>query len=101
MKKFLFLILFFYLLTLFQASFLIHFSPVVIFPNLILIFQVLLTLFEDPPKNLTLFSAPVAGFFWDIFSENPIGLGILILILISLFLKIILRQYVRLPLNRF
>jgi len=102
MKKLLILIIFFYILALLQTSFLIHFKVFFIFPNLILISQILITLFENPKKNLAIFSAIPAGFFWDIFSENPIGQGILILFSITLFLKLILRKHVRIPiLGRF
>jgi len=97
MKKILFLIIFFYIISLLETSFFIHFNFFRFFPNIILIFQILITLFEDPNKNLAIFSAVSAGFFWDIFSENPVGFGILILLLISIFLKIILRKYVRIP----
>lgn len=97
MKKILFLIIFFYIISLLETSFFIHFNFFPFFPNIILIFQILITLFEDPNKNLAIFSAVSAGFFWDIFSENPIGFSILILLSISVFLKIVLRKYVRIP----
>ncbi|KPJ71471.1 hypothetical protein AMJ50_01950 [Parcubacteria bacterium DG_74_3] len=97
MKKISLLIIFFYLIALIQTSFLIHFKILRFFPNLILVFQILLTLLEEPKEKLTLFSAIFAGFFWDIFSENPLGLGILILFSITFFLKLVLRKYVRFP----
>ena len=97
MKKIIFLIIFFYILALLETSFFIHFNFFHFFPNIILISQILITVFEDPNKNLAIFSAVSAGFFWDIFSENPVGFGILILLSISIFLKIILRKYVRIP----
>ncbi len=97
MKKILFLIIFFYIISLLETSFFIHFNFFRFSPNIILIFQILITLFEDPNKNLAIFSAVSAGFFWDIFSENPIGFSILILLSISVFLKIVLRKYVRIP----
>jgi len=102
MKKILLLIIFFYTISLLESSFLIHFKFFSCFPSIILISQILITLLEDPEKNLAIFSAIIAGFFWDIFSDRPIGLGILILLLTSLFLKIFLRKYVRIPaLKRF
>ncbi|GAH11285.1 unnamed protein product, partial [marine sediment metagenome] len=90
-------IIFFYIISLLETSFFIHFNFFRFLPNIILIFQILITLFEDPNKNLAIFSAVSAGFFWDIFSENPIGFSILILLSISVFLKIVLRKYVRIP----
>ena len=89
MKKILFLIIFFYIISLLETSFFIHFNFFRFFPNIILIFQILITLFEDPNKNLAIFSAVSAGFFWDIFSENPIVFSILILLSLSVFLKIV------------
>lgn len=101
MKKILILIVFFYFLVLIQTSFLVHFKIFSLF-NLIFVSQILITILEDPKKNQALFSALIAGFFWDIFSENFFGVGILILFLSSLFLKIILRKYVQIPpLERF
>jgi len=102
MKKYLILILFFYLIALFQTSFLVHFNFFPFLPNLILISQILITVFENPKENLALFTSFLAGFFWDIFSENPLGLGIIISFSLSFLIKIILRQYVRIPgLSRF
>lgn len=103
MKKILILILFFYILTLFQTSFLIHFN---IFLeggffgwalNLILIAVILITVLENPEKNLGIFSGICGGFFLDIFSENFLGFHILILVILAFFIKFILRKYVRIP----
>jgi len=103
MKKILILIPFFYILTLFQTSFLIHFN---VFleggfwgwtPNLILIAVILITVFEkpDPHTNFGVGVAFIGGFFLDIFSENFIGFHILILVILAFFIKFILRKYVR------
>ncbi len=105
-KKILILIIFFYILTLFQISFLVHFNIldgrfVGWSPNLILIAVILLNLFENPQKNSGYFTAFIGGFFLDIFSGNFIGINfigfwILILLVISFSIKFILRKYVRL-----
>lgn len=107
MKKILILIPFLYILTLFQTSFLTHFN---IFlegffgwtPNLILITVILITVFEnpDPHTNFGVGAAFIGGFFLDIFSENFIGLYILILVTLAFFIKFILRKYVRIPIIR-
>lgn len=100
MKKILILILFFYLLTLFQSSFLIHFNILGWegwSPNLILIAIILLNFFEDSQKNLGIFSAICGGFFLDIFSENFIGFYILISVGLAIFVKYILKKHVRIP----
>lgn len=100
MKKYLVLILFLYFLTLFQTSFLIHFNISGIIPNLILISVILINFFESPSKNSGIFSAFIGGFFLDIFSENFFGFWTLILIIITLFIKFILKKYVRIPLTK-
>ena len=102
MKKILILIPFFYILTLFQTSFFIHFN---IFLgggflgwalNLILIAVILITVF-DPHTKIGVGAAFIGGFFLDIFSENFIGFHILILVILAFFIKFILRRYVRIP----
>jgi rod shape-determining protein MreD len=96
MKKFLILILSFYILALFQTSFLVHFGFLDVL-NFILIATILINLFENPQKNLGITSAFIGGFFLDIFSENFLGFWILILLATSIFIKFILRKYVRIP----
>jgi len=95
MKKFLIFSLFFFFLTLLQTSFFIHFPVFGFYLNFIIIGQVLITLFEDPKENRAIYLSFISGFLWDVFSEKPIGFGILILFLISWILKIFLRKYVR------
>ncbi len=87
------MILFFYILALFQTSFLIHFKVL----NFILLFIIFFNLFEKPEENFGLISALIGGFFLDIFSEKPIGFYVLILFGFSLLIKIILRKYIQLP----
>lgn len=94
-KKILIPILFFYLLSLFEASFLIHFKQLSRIP-LILILTILLNFLEKPERNSGIFSALVGGFFWDIFSSRPIGFHVLILVISAIFIKLILKKYVRL-----
>lgn len=99
-KKFLILILLFYLLALFETSFLIHFEELSRVPSLILILTILLNFLEKPKKNSGVFSAFVGGFFWDIFSSRPIGFHILILIILAIFIKLILSKYVRIQITK-
>ena len=102
MRKFLILILSFYILALFQTSFLVHFDILGYVLNFILIATILINLFENPQKNLGITSAFIGGFFLDIFSGhflgiNFIGFWISILLAISFSIKFILRKYVRTP----
>lgn len=98
MKKILALILFFYILTLIQTSFLAHFSIFGITPNIIIIALIILIFFEKKPKNLSIPAAFIGGLFLDIFSANFFGFWILILLAISFFIKFILSKYVRISL---
>jgi rod shape-determining protein MreD len=97
MKKFLILILSFYILALFQTSFLVHFGIIGYFLNLILIATILINLFVPHHSWWGITSAFIGGFFLDIFSENFIGFHILILLMLSLFIKFVFKKYVRVP----
>lgn len=94
-KEILILALFLYILALLQTSFLIHFNIAGIVPNLILITVIILNFFEDSRKNSGIISAFLGGFFLDIFSNRPMGFYILILIALAIFIKFILKRYVR------
>jgi rod shape-determining protein MreD len=94
MRNIVFLILGFYFLTLFESSFLPHFSFWHLL-NLVLIAVVLINLFEARKGKIGLFSAFFGGFFLDIFSENFIGFWILILSGIAIFIKLVFKKNVR------
>lgn len=87
MRKFFIFILFFYLLTLIQTSFLIHFNIMGQVPNLILIALVLLIFFEKPEENFSFFAAFTGGFFLDIFSNVFLGTSIIALLLMTFLFK--------------
>lgn len=98
MKKIVLIFLGFYLLTLFQISFLIHFNfgwQLGFLPILILV--ALINFFESHSKKTGIYSAFFAGFFLDIFSENFFGFWILILLAISIFIKFIFKKYFQIP----
>lgn len=92
-RKVILLSIFFYILALFQTSFLIHFRAL----NFILILVIFLNLFEKPEANFGLISALIGGFFLDIFSGKSFGFHILILLILSLVIKMVLRRYIQLP----
>ena len=100
-KKILFLTLILYILVLLQSSFLVHFSLFGIVPNLVMILVVLLNLLEKDREffSLGLLAAFIGGFFLDIFSIRIIGFYILILVILALFIKIIIRKHVRIPIS--
>ena len=94
MKKILILIIFFYILALFQTSFLIHFPVLGLIPNLVLLSVILINLLEKPQNYSGYFSAFIGGIFLDIFSENFIGFYILISLGLVVFIKFILKRYI-------
>ena len=83
----------FYFLTLLQTSFLVHLVPFL--PNLILIIVLLINLFEDEKENFGMITAFIGGFFLDVFSENYIGFHIIILFLLSILIKLVLKNYLQ------
>jgi len=110
MKKILISILFFYLLILFQTSFLVHFSyffwnnfstPLVTAIFLI----IFLCFFEKPEENYGIFLAAFTGFLLDVFSSdflgvNFLGIWVSVLTVLSFSIKFVLRKYVRFSLAR-
>ncbi len=96
-KKIIILVIFFYFLALLQTSFLVHFSVLGFISNLIFILVIFWNLFEKSEHFLGVFNALIGGFFLDVFSDRIIGFNILILLAIALFIKLVLRKHVRLP----
>ena len=100
-KKIILFIFIFYILTLIQGSFLVHFSVFGLVPNLVLIFVILINLFTPPLwSGIGFFSSIIGGFFLDIFSSAYFGFfGFYTLIFLSLFflLNFILKKYVKIP----
>jgi len=96
MKNIFILIISLYIITLLQTSFLPYFSLWYLL-NLVLIFVFLINLFEDQEGRLGLLGAFFGGFFLDIFSQFFLGFWVIILLMMAVFIKLILRRYVRLP----
>lgn len=97
LKKILFLIIAFYILTLFQTSFMPFFGIKGLTINLILVLVILINFFEVPEKKIGLWSAFIAGFFLDVWSSMPFGIEILIFVLVAIFIKFIVKKYVQVP----
>ena len=93
MKKFLFFTFLFYFLILLQESFFLHFFPYV--PNFVLVTICLVNLFEGRKDNSGIYLSLVGGFFLDVFSENLFGFYILTSLLMSFFIKMILKNYIQ------
>jgi len=96
-KKFLILTFILYILVLLRTSFLVHFNIKGFVFNLILITIIFINFFEERNKLSGIYLAFLGGFFLDIFSEKFFGFYILISIAISIFIKLILKKYVRIP----
>lgn len=96
-KKILFSAIIFYFLALLQASFLPHFSVFGIVPNIVLFFVFLINLFEKNERTTGLIAAFAAGLFLDIFSGGFIGFYILISLAISILVKYVLREHIKIP----
>ncbi len=93
-KKFLLIVILFYLFALLQNSFFTHFSLFGTTPNLVFILFFLLVFLakKDPPARTgsyyqILFFSITAGFLLDIFTYKYIGLSIIYLIIIAVLLK--------------
>ncbi|HDZ54531.1 hypothetical protein LCGC14_0102550 [marine sediment metagenome] len=87
MKKFLFLILILYVISLAQTSFFVPFSISGELPNLILIFVIFFVLLEDPKENLGFFVSLFGGLFIDIFSSHLLGTTTILLLITAFLLK--------------
>jgi len=87
MKKILLFIFVFYVLALFQTSFLVHFSIFNIVPNFIFILIFTFNFIERPDKKLGFFVAGIGGFYLDLFSGFQIGTSIIVLLFLAYLIK--------------
>jgi rod shape-determining protein MreD len=96
-KKNIIFILGTYFLVVFQTSFLARFSVFNLLPNLAIILVCILSLLEEQKEMSALIIAATVGFWLDVFSSKPIGFHIIILLLASVFIKTVIKKYVRIP----
>jgi rod shape-determining protein MreD len=94
--KLLFLLVAIYFLVLLQTSFFLHFALLRFIPNLAIIFALLWNFFEKEKKIFSpgLFISLYSGFLLDVYSEGYFGFFIILLLIITIFIKKILRSYV-------
>jgi len=95
MRKFIFLITF-YFLALVQTSFLIHFNLFLLGYIFVFIIVIFVNLSEELDQREGLFIAGLGGLFLDIFSAQLFGLGILLFIGLAVLTKII-KNYIQIP----
>ena len=100
MKLLLLVFLLLYAFALLQMSFFVHFFPSGLIPNFIILGVLLLTLLERSESSASISAALFGGLLIDIFSGGVIGLWAAILFFMSLFTKIALEDYVRLPIPK-
>jgi len=100
MKLLLGVFLLLYAFALLQMSFLVHFFPAGLIPNLIILTVLCLSIFERSSSSASMVGSLFGGFLIDIFSGGIIGFWSLVLLLISTFIKIVLEDYVRLPIPK-
>ena len=90
-----------YFSVLFQFSFLVHFFSLPYFLNFFLslgaIIAIIINLLEEKQGRVGLVSAFSAGLFLDIFSDQFFGFNIIVLLVICLFIKYIIKNYVGIP----
>jgi Na+/proline symporter len=95
------IVLFLYALVLLQASFWPRFNLFSVswlrYLNITLIFIVVFSLFEKRKESGSIAAAMIGGAFLDLYSENFFGFWTIILISSVLFVKFVLRRYVRVP----
>jgi rod shape-determining protein MreD len=87
------------LILLLQTSFLVHFGLFGYVPNLIVVFLIFWNIF-DRDKNLIssgLIASIFGGLLLDLFSSRIIGFNVAIMIAMSFFIKVIFKNYVRVP----
>ena len=95
MKQILGIFVLLYVFALLQMSFLVHIFPIGLIPNLIILTVVFLSILERNDSLASFCAALFGGFLIDIFSEGIIGFWPFVLVLISLFIKQVLQNYVR------
>ncbi|OGZ19550.1 MAG: hypothetical protein A3F95_02105 [Candidatus Nealsonbacteria bacterium RIFCSPLOWO2_12_FULL_39_31] len=97
MIKFILITIFFYFLTLFQTSFLVHFAVFGRTLNFVAFAVILWNIFERKENSRGFYVAGMAGLFLDIFSTGFIGANFATLIIVSALIKFLLKRYVKIP----
>ena len=100
MKKVIISAVIIYLLIIVQTSFLAHFKFLYYLPNLVIVFVILLNLFESQQEKTGLIIGAIAGFLLDAFLEKPFGFYTIILVVTSLAIKAIIKKYLNLKLSK-
>lgn len=89
-----------YAFALLQMSFFVHFFPAGLVPNFIIFTLLCISVFERSESYVSLGASLFGGLLIDIFSGGVIGFWALILLCVSMLVKIVLKDYVRLPIPK-
>lgn len=100
MKKLMGIFLVLAVFSVLQMSFFVHFFPRGFIPNFIILLVIFLSIFEKEESSGSIAAALFGGFLMDVFSEGVIGFWALVLTIVSLAIKGILQEYVRLPIPK-
>ena len=98
-KKIIFLLFLFYILTLVQTSFWIYFSFKGMTFNLVLLLIIIISLFAQE-RWFAIASAFIGGFYLDVFSFSLtrfFGFYTLISVGLAFFIRLVIRKYVQFP----
>jgi len=97
MRKIFFVVTLLYGIALLQMSFFVHMFPQGLIPNFIVFAVVAAALFEKPESYASFAAALFGGLLLNVFSEGIIGLWSGLLLLLTFAIKVILENYVRIP----
>lgn len=96
-KETIILIITLYFLALLQTSFTVFLNFYGFTLNLILISVILINIFESSEGKIGFISAFIGGFLLDIWSSHIFGFWIFLCFLTAIFIKLIIKKYVRIP----
>jgi len=92
-----------FLLTVFQISFMAHFTFFGFVLNLVFLFVVLFNLWESNRYQEGLMAGLIAGFYMDVFSFSGsyfFGFYTLVFIILSIFIQFVVNKYVQIPFRK-
>lgn len=95
MGKILFIVALLYGAALLQMSFFVHVFPQGLIPNFIILGVVALAVFEKPESYTSFVAALFGGLLLNVFAGGIIGVWSALLLLLSVGIKLVLENYVR------
>jgi len=93
----LFIVTLLYAVALLQMSFFVHLFPQGLIPNFVVFAVVAAALFEKPESYASFAAALFGGLLLNVFSGGIIGVWSALLLLLTFGIKVVLENYVRIP----